>query len=194
MRAATWALKSSGGGDVSLVCLDGKRENQIRGILREKGGGVRKKKKEMERRCVILIGSLAKQGIDALVPNLSLTFTIIISCPTGAIVGAAFFFFSFLGSLSPPTSLCAPLAAGGGDAARGRGGSRSRYPRYDPLSFPPLRSSWRVDLSLYLNPPPPFPERGASRRRGGVRERDREREGLLSRGGSPSSRVRVGDW
>jgi len=47
------------------------------------------------------MGSDAKQGIDAFVPNLSLTFTMIISWLVGAIAGLDFFFFSFCGSSFP---------------------------------------------------------------------------------------------
>lgn len=69
----------------------------------------------------VLIGSLAKHGIAALVPSRSFTFTIIIGWLVGAIVGAAFFFFSFLGISADRSSL---FVGGGGE--RGRGRSRSR--------------------------------------------------------------------
>jgi len=76
--------------------------------------------KRNEEKRDVLIGSLAKHGIAALVPSRSLTFTIIIGSLVGAIVSAAFFFFSFLGMSA---GLSSPFAGGG---ERGRGRSRSR--------------------------------------------------------------------
>jgi len=127
-----------------------------------------------------LIGSLAKHGICAAVPNRSFTLTMIISCPTGAT--AAFFSlfsFSFLG-FSPPLNLsstssllasfrtgdlCRPNFAStsslplsfldsaslAGDRCRGR--SCSLYPLSNLLSSLPLSSSYR-GFSFHLNPPP----------------------------------------
>ncbi len=61
----------------------------------------------------VLIGSLAKHGIAALVPSRSFTFTMIIGSLVGASVGAAFFRFSFFG--------VSAAFVGGGGRSRSRG-------------------------------------------------------------------------
>lgn len=129
----------------------------------------------------LLIGSLAKQGICAAVPNRSLTLTMTISCPTGATIGFfSVFSFSVVDFSPVPTStLTSPLLASFpiGDLCRPNfastsslplssleppsllGGSRrgrscSLYPLSNLLSSLLSSSSCR-GFSFHLKPPPP---------------------------------------
>ena len=129
----------------------------------------------------LLIGSLAKQGICAAVPNRSFTLTMIISCPTGATIGFfSLFSFSLVDfSPVPISSLTSPLLASFpiGDLCRPNfastsslplssleppslpGGSRrgrscSLYPLSNLLSSPLSSASCR-GFSFHLKPPPP---------------------------------------
>lgn len=135
----------------------------------------------------ILIGSEAKQGIAALVPNRSLTFTTIIGSPVAA--GAAVFSFSFFGAL-PPASSPNFLSATSSSSSllpppsRDRClGSCSLYPLSNLPSSRSLPSSSYRPFFFHLNPPVDFRGRSSRLRRGDLLLCRSRRGGEDERGG-----------